>query len=903
MALLSFGACRFIVKRPLLAMKTSLFAAVSCTLISLPLFAADAPSEFPPQPPIPALSPEEELKTFQLPEGYRMELVLSEKDDVKEPVLCVFDGNGRMYVAEMRSYMQDIDGAHEHDRISRVSRHESTKRDGKFDKHTVFADQLLLPRMVLPLDDRVLINETDTMDIYSYRDTKGDGVADAKEIAFQGGPKGGNLEHQQSGLIWALDNWCYQTTNAYRLRFTGKEVQKEPIPSGGGQWGLCQDDYGKIWWSNAGGEKGLWHFQTPILYGGTDVAGQFPPDFMEVWPLVGLADVQGGKNRFRPDDKTLNHFTGSCGQEIVRVDRVPADFRGNALVCEPVGRLIRRAKVEVKDAITTLTNPHGHSEFLRSTDPNFRPVNITNGPDGCLYIVDMYRGIIQEGNWVREGSYLRKVVQQYSFDKVFGHGRIWRLVHKDFQPGPQPHMLDETPAQLVAHLEHPNGWWRDTAQKLIVLRGDKSVVPALVQMARASQNHLARIHALWTLEGLDALDKDLIREKLKDPHPQVRIAAIRASEPVLKKEKDDTALMADVQELAKDADPSVVLQVLMTGKLLNWPDYAKFAQIVMAASPAKGVRDIGMIVLNGGQVIGGKEFSAAEIEVLRKGEGIYKELCFACHGFDGKGMQMDGLRPGTTIAPPLAGSKDLLGHRDAVAYILLNGMSGPVGSKTYDAQMIAMSMNDDAWIAAVGSYVRNAFGNHGAMIAAADVARIRAATKDRTEPWTANELHTILPHPLANTRDWKVTASHNSEHANLAIDGSIDTRWDTHGFQTPGQWFQIELPEETTIVYIRLDQGKSAGDYPRGYKVEISADGQTWGKPIAQGHGTPGATEIYFAPVKAKFIKITQTGTQQGLFWSIHELQVCEPPKPLAAAKTPVAVGAPGVIGAQPTRK
>ncbi|GBL29766.1 hypothetical protein EMGBS10_09160 [Opitutia bacterium] len=437
--------------------------------------------DFTPQPPVKALTPEEELKTIELPEGYRLELVLSERDGIREPANLTFDGNGRMYIAELRTYMQDIDGKNEHDPLGVVSRHESTKRDGKFDKHVLFRDKMLLPRMVLPLDDRVLINETDTLDIFVYRDTDGDGIADTKAPWFVGGPKNGNLEHQQSGLIWTLDNWLYQTYNAYRLRWNGaKEPLKETIPNGGGQWGLAQDDLGKIWWSNAGGEKGLWHFQTPILYGAYDLKGQYPEDFMQVWPKIGLADHQGGAGRTRPD-KTLNHFTASCGQEVVRGDRLPADLRGDVLISEPVGRLVRRAKVSVVDGITRLENPYAKSEFIRSSDPNFRIVNMVNGPDGCLYLVDMYRGIIQEGNWVKEGSYLRKVVQQYSMDKVFGYGRIWRLVHKDFQPGPQPRMLDETPAELVAHLSHPNGWWRDTAQKLLVLKGDKSVVPALTE--------------------------------------------------------------------------------------------------------------------------------------------------------------------------------------------------------------------------------------------------------------------------------------------------------------------------------------------------------------------------------------------------------------------------------------
>lgn len=154
------------------------------------------------------LSVEDELKTFQLPEGYRLEPVLADPD-IKEPVMCAFDGNGRLFVAEMRTYMQEIDGKNQHTPLSRVSMHYSSKGDGKFDQHTVFIDKLVLPRMILPLADGLLVGETDTKDLHIYRDTDGDGVADSKILVMKGGGQGGNLEHQPSGLIWGLDNWMY----------------------------------------------------------------------------------------------------------------------------------------------------------------------------------------------------------------------------------------------------------------------------------------------------------------------------------------------------------------------------------------------------------------------------------------------------------------------------------------------------------------------------------------------------------------------------------------------------------------------------------------------------------------------------------------------------------------------
>lgn len=286
--------------------------------------AADAPPAAPaPVQQVPILTPEEELKTFQLPEGYQMELVLSDPL-VKEPVALSFDGNGRMYIAEMRTYMQNIDGTGELTPHSRISRHESTKGDGVFDKHSVYIDNLLLPRMILPLDDRILVGITNTSTITMYRDTKGTGVADESSVWYEGKPNGGNLEHQASGLVWGLDNWIYTTYNNYRLRWngTGKAPSQEPIGGNGGQWGLTQDDYGKMWVSNAGGEKGIWNYQTPLLYGAINVSSQKPEDFDTVWPAAGVADFQGGPHRVRPEDNTLNHFTGCCGHVVNCPDTV-----------------------------------------------------------------------------------------------------------------------------------------------------------------------------------------------------------------------------------------------------------------------------------------------------------------------------------------------------------------------------------------------------------------------------------------------------------------------------------------------------------------------------------------------------------------------------------------------------
>ena len=252
-------------------------------------------------------------------------------------------------------------------------------------------------------------------------------------------------------------------------------------------------------------------------------------------------------------------------------------MEGDVFINEPVGRLIRRAKVENKDGLTFLRNAYDKSEFLRSTDPYFRPVNITTGPDGCLYITDMYRGIIQQAAWVNEGSYLRKVVKKYGIQNVTAHGRIWRLVYEGNKPGPMPHMLDETPAQLVAHLDHPNGWWRDQAQMLLVLTATNPSCPRSMQMARGDNSPLARIHALWTLEGLDALECDARSRKTE--RRRCRTSAHRR-DPLQRSADPEGRQITehDSKRWSKDTDPNVVLQVLLTGKSPNGPTSARLHQ-------------------------------------------------------------------------------------------------------------------------------------------------------------------------------------------------------------------------------------------------------------------------------------------------------------------------------------
>ncbi|MBC3793918.1 DUF7133 domain-containing protein [Spirosoma utsteinense] len=706
---------------------------------------------FNPAPTGAYLSPEASLKSMRLPRGYHLELVASEPM-IKEPVAIAWDGNAKMYVAEMLTYMQDADATGEQLPISRISLLEDTDNDGKMDKSSVFIDKLLLPRMIQCVNHELLVNETNTLAIHSYEDTDGDGKADKKKLVYDNPTykNTNNMEHQRSGLDWNLDNWMYLTYDPVRFRYTNGTMQVDTLVSGSsGQWGLTHDNYGRLYFSSAGGENPVLGFQINPVYGSLNFDDQFTADFQEVWPIMATPDVQGGYKRLRPN-VTLNHFTASTGQSIFRGDNLPADLVGDYLVTEPVARIIRRAKVTNTNGKTTLKNAYQQAEFMASSDMNFRPVNTYTGPDGNLYVVDMHRGIIQQANWTKKGSFLRNRIDSLGLAANTGHGRIYRVVHDGFRRYKKPTMLDDPSDKLLTYLGHPNGWWRDNAQKQLIARGDKSVIPALKQLAvqqreaESDERHLARIHALWTLEGLNALDKEMVGKALHDKHAQVRKTAIWLSEPWLK--RNDESMIAQVGTLANDASDDVRVQLLLSLYASKAPGAAPLVNQLVAGNTTnemmvatKQALDKNEDVRKFGRRLG--NLTAADRTLILDGASTFKSLCATCHGPEGKGLTVGG---SAMPAPPLVGSKRLqFDNKNMAIRIVLHGLSGPVDGKEYPSVMPSMSENSDEWIASIASYIRYEFGGNSRSSPAVkpeEVRKIRASHTSRTEAWTLAEL-------------------------------------------------------------------------------------------------------------------------------------------------------------------
>ncbi|OJU09763.1 MAG: hypothetical protein BGN86_05750 [Caulobacterales bacterium 68-7] len=873
-----------------------------------------------PKPPVPHLRPAEEQKLFQLQPGYSMTPVLTDPQ-IEQPGQIAFDANGRMYVLELRTYMLDADAKDELTPRSRISRWEDKDGDGVYETGTVFIDNLIFPRFATPMGDGQLIaKESNSDDTYMYTDTNGDGKADKKELFVTGLGRSGNVEHQESHLTWALDNWMYSTYNSVRVRWTPNGVQKESVGANGAAWGVSQDNYGKVWFQ--GGASGLpSYFQFPILYGNIPNPEQLQDGFRVPWGApIGIADMQGGQGAVREGEGSANSTSAGSGANVYRGDRLPQELQGDYFYGEVVARILRRSKPVNLEGLTQVQNPYQaqKSEFIKSMDPLFRPVDNKTAPDGTMYIVDMYHGIIQEGEWAQPGSYLRAKINQYKLDTAVGMGRIWRLTYNGMQRDTtKPTMFQDSSAKLVTFLSHPNGWWRDTAQQQLVLRQDKSVVPALKALAQSNSNQLARIHAAWTLDGLGSLDAGLVRTFMKDTDPQVRAQGIRLSEG-LYKAGGDTSFAADLKTLASDSDPNVAIQALLTANYLKLPDAVDLAKAVQAANKAKGVQLVANRIITppapaAGGFGGGDNppvRTAAEVASLEKGAQIFAESCGECHGHDGLGAS-DGA--GGMMAPALAGNARIQGSPEHILRVLLYGLTDPINGKSYAAGvMVPQKAESDEWIAAVASYLRNGMTNEANMITPAMVAEARKWDPSRQTPYTEAQLNKVQPRLVQADSTWKVTAS---DTAPVIIGGTGHPSgalnlegWNTGQTQTPGMFWQVELPKAINLTgldyqalisaaFARAPTNPAPGVaaaprpatpatpgqrpprqvyYPRGYKVEVSVDGKAW-KTVAQGKGSSMYNSLMFPATQAKFVKFTVTEAADSR-WGMRYLKLFEKP-------------------------
>ena len=771
------------------------------------------------KPISPPLSPKEALETFHLADdNLKIELVASEPL-VQDPVAIAFDEGGRLWVAEMLGFMQDIDGTGEKDKIGRISVLFDDDGDGTMDRRQTFLDSLILPRALAIVKGGALVAEN--MPLWYVMDTDGDLKADHKILidSLYGGL--GVPEHSANGLLRGMDNWFYNAKSKYRY----KKIEKEWIKNETefrGQWGICHDDAGRLFynynWSQLHADlvppNALMANKNHTATSGIDHGLTLE---RRIFPIrTNTAVNRGYVPGTLDEDKRLLEFASACGPLIYRGTSMPDTYKGDAFVCEPTSNLIKQNKIFEEGLMLRAEGVYKDREFLASTDERFRPISLASGPDGAMYIVDMYKGVIQHAPYMTE--YLREETLKRGLDKPINMGRIWRITSKTNQKSTSVNLADLEPSELVKQLESKNGWTRDTAQRLLVERENLSVVPELKQVI-AKGNALGQLHALWTLEGLGYKHPDIYLSALRANDTKVAQTALRLSVAVIDHHPE---IIPDIENYIRDtydtASALLQMQMVLSSPVINakiainisqrfLEEYGQLpltrdvvisslagrenemlntllsenvaltynqnleiflellattiansaseTQIDKLKKTAQHFKDpenvwVKNAIVNGIGNSSTKESEIATIvptnvdqKIYAAGRQKYINICASCHGTNGEGMKR--------FAPPLKKSEWVTGDDQKLAMLLLHGMQGAVevNGKMYDTpdilpEMPSFSTLQNQDIAAIATYIRNAWGNSGDEVTSSTVGSVRFRTQGKVTPWTSKELDTLV---------------------------------------------------------------------------------------------------------------------------------------------------------------
>ena len=490
-------------------------------------------------PPAPVLSPGEALAAFALAPGFAVELAAAEPL-VEDPVAITWDEAGNLYVAEMRGFMPDLYGTNQKDPVGAVVRLVDTDGDGVYDRREVLLDKLVLPRAVAIVNEGLLIGEPPNLWLCPNADGRASTVDCGRKVLLgEYGNQPGSVEHAENGLIAGLDNWLYSAKSDRRLRLRDGALESEPTLFRG-QWGIARDNAGRLYYNTNSnlllGDS--YDAQQVVKAGNTGGPGLHAR--ISTDDQLFAVRVNTGVNRaYVPgvlrEDGRLTRPTSASGMAVYRGDQFGTGYGNDVFVAEPAANAVAQLRL-TRDGLSTgaehvlYPDPAWQQrEFLASTDERFRPVDVMVGPDGALYVVDFYRGVIQDHMFISEE--LRAQARERGLVRPLGMGRIWRVTAVDKpRRGLRPE-LDSVDDQLTS-LAHANGWERDTAQRLLINAAASSVDRKLVRPIRGP-DALAAVHGIWTMQGRGSLARGLVLVALRHGDSRVRLAALEAGAPLL----------------------------------------------------------------------------------------------------------------------------------------------------------------------------------------------------------------------------------------------------------------------------------------------------------------------------------------------------------------------------------
>jgi mono/diheme cytochrome c family protein/glucose/arabinose dehydrogenase len=692
------------------------------------------------------------LDNYQIEDGFELSVIASEPF-LKAPVSMDFDDKGRMWVVEMIGYMPNLEGIGEEEPTGRISILEDLDKDGVIDHSKVFLDKLVLPRALAHVYGGLLYVDGPKLWFVEIKNDK----AGKKTLVDPVYAEGGNVEHSSNGLMMNIDNWIYNANYNFRYQRKNGKWLKEPTSSRG-QWGITKDNFGRLYFNNNGTQLlGDYVLPNKVIRN-----KYFKPSLSEskrltndkVFPIHQTSVNRGYQKGVLDEKGYLKEVTSACGPLVYRGGAFPDAYNQNAFVCVPEANLIKRNILNFKNIQTTANQAIEGQEFIASTDEGFRPVNLFNGPDGAMYVVDMHRGIIQHKAYISQ--YLTEQLAEKKLDTLQNAGRILKVVSKTIKPNPIPDLSKASSKELVVLLSHPNGWLRDRAQQLLIQKKDKKIAKDVIGLAKIENEFSTPIHALYVLEGLNALSFDILTDILSQSKQPETIAHVLgllerfASMPnVAKMKTSSTQLLAQNNEtidlyLSMSLNAWLKISDAIFLPILSEIDKKYTNQKIFQEAIISSLEDkeeLYLKTMNPSDVLKSnltlairnhekKELNPIYVKETNvvdnrtRGLKLFRTICAACHGADGKGIQ--------DLAPPLKGSEYIDGSMHRLASIILHGMSGPVhvNGKLYQLNndmpgLINNNSISDQDIADIIGYTQNAFAKQGKSVSAEEVKKLR----------------------------------------------------------------------------------------------------------------------------------------------------------------------------------